>query len=180
MLAITSVSASLGPTLPGSVLWIPAEGMDVYLAPMVEAAWMVAVYETPASAQAAGEERGRELSRIQSAAAKLAEHLSPGRAQEATQSPKKDSASLARQQPAAPDQTSPAAQSTPQTEPPPQAADPELENLLANRGGRKRIKTKELNDFWDNSVEESNGGSDGSKAISYEEARRRGLAPGDE
>lgn len=161
--AIVGVSSALGAGGPGGVLWLAAGRLEVCLAPVDTRTWLLAAF----SRQPEGERSGspaRDIDRIQRAAAGLA-------AQEV------EPPVETRAQPAAVEEQS--AEISPER---PLEPDPELEKLLS-RGGRKRIKTKELNDFWDRLADEPGGVNreiNGGNAISYDEARRRGLTPGDE
>jgi hypothetical protein len=59
------------------------------------------------------------------------------------------------------------------------AASADMENLLKQAGGKK-IKPEEMNQYWDQAAEKHGKASTHSDAISYEQARKLGLLPGDD
>lgn len=63
------------------------------------------------------------------------------------------------------------------TPPPPPA--PEMEALL-KKAGKKKSKQDEVDEFWDRAAEQTAKKSSNPEVISYDEARKMGLAPGDE
>jgi CheY-like chemotaxis protein len=189
--AAAAASASgLASALPDAaqpgVLWTPFDKFEIYLAGGESPPWLAVFYPALAAPGAA-----RPLGRIQAAAIGFS-----GKTPSARLQPKRDAQPLpsdpaprlppekASSPPARPAgqarvaDPAPAGTASPA---PPGPNDPELEKLFA-RGVRKRIKTQELNEFWDTLAEETNGEKtemDGGKAITYDEARRMGLAPGE-
>jgi len=53
---------------------------------------------------------------------------------------------------------------------------PEMEALL-KEAARKKVKQQEMDEFWNKAAEQNAGKSTNPEVISYEEARKRGLAP---
>jgi hypothetical protein len=58
-------------------------------------------------------------------------------------------------------------------------ASPELEKLL-KQAGKTRPRPQEVDDFWDRAVQKHGGSAPNPDVISYDEARKRGLLPGED
>lgn len=79
-----------------------------------------------------------------------------------------------------PDETSPTVVARDRQDKSAQApGSPELEDLL-NRAGKGRMKAEEMDDFWKQAAEKHGNARNGADVISYEEARKLGLLPGEE
>jgi CheY-like chemotaxis protein len=62
---------------------------------------------------------------------------------------------------------------------PPAPPAPEMEALLKD-AGKKKAKPEEMDDFWSKAAEEHGAKSTNPEVISYEEARKQGLIPGED
>jgi CheY-like chemotaxis protein len=62
---------------------------------------------------------------------------------------------------------------------PPAPPSPEMEALLKD-AGKKKVKPEEMDDFWSKAAEEHGAKSTNPEVISYEEARKQGLIPGED